>query len=473
VTFPNVLVLNYLKATKQTSPEIQMKAENYIALGYQRLLTFEVPGGGFSLFGQPPASIMLTAKGLMEFGDMAKVYPVDPALLDRTRQWLLRQQRSDGTWPGTAAWDHPPSGDARDAMPLTAIVTWALIESGNKNDAGIARALAYIKENASRVTDAYTLALVANALVAYDPNDAMTRDVLARLDAMKLTDRDVVYWETKGGSFTGAYGVAGTIETTAVAAYAFFRAHQYANTAQGALAYLVQKKDPRGTWGSTQATILALRALVQSVIESGEGATDATVRVALNDREAKPIVINKENTGVVQIVTFDDITPGASRIAFKVEGKGSLAYQVSANYYLPWQYVPPTAEQDKLVDIQVRYDRTSLAVNDEVGVTATVRLTKAGTARMTLVDLGIPPGFTVQTEDLDAAVKSKTIARYELTGRQIIIYLEEFTSQKPITLAYHLKARFPLRAQTPSSTTYDYYNPSTAFTQAPTTLTVK
>ena len=108
MTFPNVLVLNYLKATKQTSPEIQMKAENYIALGYQRLLTFEVPGGGFSLFGQPPASIMLSAKGLMEFGDMAKVYPVDPALLDRTRQWLLRQQRSDGTWPGTAAWDHPP-----------------------------------------------------------------------------------------------------------------------------------------------------------------------------------------------------------------------------------------------------------------------------------------------------------------------------------------------------------------------------
>ena len=38
-------------------------------------------------------------------------------------------------------------------------------------------------------------------------------------------------------------------------------------------------------------------------------------------------------------------------------------------------------------------------------MTATVRLTKAGTARMTLVDLGIPPGFTVQTEDLDAAVK--------------------------------------------------------------------
>ncbi|MBM3128655.1 MAG: hypothetical protein FJ009_08545 [Chloroflexi bacterium] len=125
------------------------------------------------------------------------------------------------------------------------------------------------------------------------------------------------------------------------------------------------------------------------------------------------------------------------------------------------------------MDIQVRYDRTALAVNDEVRVTATVRLTKDGTARMSIIDLGIPPGFIVQSEDLEAAVRAKTIARYELTGRQIIIYLEEFDSKKPITFNYRLKAKFPLRAQTPSSTTYDYYNPSTTSTQAPTTLTVK
>ena len=450
-----------------------MKAENYIALGYQRLLTFEAQGGGFSLFSGQTPSVMLSAKGLMEFGDMAKVYPVDPALIDRTRQWLLHQQKPDGTWDGIAGWDHPPSGNAQDPLPLTSIVAWALADSGNKDDAGLSRAIAYVKENASRANDAYTLALIANALVAYNPNDSMTQSVLARLDGMKVTDKDTIYWETKTGSFSGAYGQAGNIETTALAAYAFFRAHQSANTANGALAYLMQKKDPRGTWGSTQATILALRALVQSVIDGGDPATDATVHVSLNGREAKAITINKENTGVVQLVTFDDITPGANQISFKVDGKGSLAYQVSANYYLPWSAVPPTPEKDKLVDIQVKYDRTTLAVNDQVGVTAKIALTKQGSARMTLVDLGVPPGFTVMSEDLDAAVKAKTISRYELTGRQIIVYLEEFAYGKTITLNYHLQARFPLKAQTPSSTTYDYYNPSTTSTQAPTLLVVR
>ena len=51
-TYPNVLALDYMKRTKKLTPEVHAKAEGYIANGYQRLLTFEVPGGGFSWFGQ-------------------------------------------------------------------------------------------------------------------------------------------------------------------------------------------------------------------------------------------------------------------------------------------------------------------------------------------------------------------------------------------------------------------------------------
>ena len=59
-TYPNVLALDYMKRTKKLTPEVHAKAEGYIANGYQRLLTFEVPGGGFSWFGQAPANKILT-----------------------------------------------------------------------------------------------------------------------------------------------------------------------------------------------------------------------------------------------------------------------------------------------------------------------------------------------------------------------------------------------------------------------------
>jgi hypothetical protein len=38
--------------------------------------------------------------------------------------------------------------------------------------------------------------------------------------------------------------------------------------------------------------------------------------------------------------------------------------------------------------------------------------------------------------------------------------LQEVRAGEPITLDYELQAKFPLRAQAPRSTTYDYYNPN-------------
>src|SRR5208283_2298909 len=97
-TYPNVLALDYMKRTKKLAPEVHAKAEGFIANGYQRLLTFEVAGSGFSWFGQAPANKILTAYGLMEFYDMSRVHDVDPKLIQRTEQWLAAQQQPDGSW---------------------------------------------------------------------------------------------------------------------------------------------------------------------------------------------------------------------------------------------------------------------------------------------------------------------------------------------------------------------------------------
>src|SRR6202023_2814324 len=46
-TYPNVLALDYLRRHKKSLPAVEAKARNFIHLGYQRLVSFEVPGGGF------------------------------------------------------------------------------------------------------------------------------------------------------------------------------------------------------------------------------------------------------------------------------------------------------------------------------------------------------------------------------------------------------------------------------------------
>jgi hypothetical protein len=77
------------------------------------------------------------------------------------------------------------------------------------------------------------------------------------------------------------------------------------------------------------------------------------------------------------------------------------------------------------------------------------------------------------SEDLDALVESGAIGRYELTGRQILLYLTDVVSGRIYRLEYRLRARFPVKAQTPSSRVYDYYTPERKDTQPPQRITVK
>jgi len=455
-----------MQTTGQASPEVQLTAEKYVGTGYQRLLTFEVSGGGFSLFGNAPAEVFLTAYGLMEFTDMAKVYPVDPALIQRTADWLLYQQQSDGTWSDRGYSEH---WQIDSEVPTTAYIAWALIEAGYEDTPQVGQAISYLREFALGQDDAYSLALVANALASYDTNHGMTRAVIDRLYEMRVDEDDVVYWRTDAASFMGATGESGSLETTALAAIALMRTGAHPQAVSGALAYLIQGKDSWGTWSTTQATILSLKAMLLATEQAGQADGPATIRVSLNKEQTQQVTIDQTNADVVHLVTFDrGFSPtGANRVQIEMEGGGNLMYQVATSYYLPWDQVLPEPEEKELITINLDYDRTALDVNDTLTVDVGVKLNPPGVVKMALIDLGVPPGFTVLAEDLSRLVEKGVIASYELTGRQIIIYLEDFSSEAPLRFSYRLRARFPMRAQTPPSSAYDYYNPTDSTVRAP------
>ena len=56
--------------------------------------------------------------------------------------------------------------------------------------------------------------------------------------------------------------------------------------------------------------------------------------------------------------------------------------------------------------ISVNYDRTKLAQDDIVTATATMRNNLPKSANMVMVDLGIPPGFDLLSEDLQDRITS-------------------------------------------------------------------
>ena len=167
---------------------------------------------------------------------------------------------------------------------------------------------------------------------------AATTAVLDRLAGMAARQGDSVTWRSSAGTFMGGHGQTGDIETTALAALALLRAGSHPDLANPALIALVRQKDTFGTWHNTSATVMALKALIQSVRAGAEN-VNADVTVTVNGGQARTVKVTRENFDVVQLLSFDDARAGDNQVHITVAGQGNLMYQVAGEYYCPWDVV--------------------------------------------------------------------------------------------------------------------------------------
>jgi uncharacterized protein YfaS (alpha-2-macroglobulin family) len=112
------------------------------------------------------------------------------------------------------------------------------------------------------------------------------------------------------------------------------------------------------------------------------------------------------------------------------------------------------------LQIAQQYDRTTLTVNDQLKCTVAVRNNTGAKINMAIVDLGIPPGFDVDTSAFEAMQRNDQIAKFDATGNQVILYLRELSESSPFKFSYSLRAKYPLRVQSPPSAVYEYYEPT-------------
>jgi hypothetical protein len=485
-TYPNVLALAYLRRIGKSAPQVEAKAREYIHLGYQRLVSFEIKGGGFDWFGYPPANRTLTAYGLLEFQDMAKVHDVDPDLIARTRQWLLDQQRPDGSWePEGHAMHEDPTG-ARHHQAAARLSTTAYIAtsvfSGQAGEPQARATLAYLQDQVDAARDdPYVLALVANALLTIDPNGAASRPVVDRLEALRQTSKDgkLAWWGSadfpslSGRTLFFGGGASRQIEMTALASLALLNAGRSPESVRGALAWLVAQKDEYGTWGSTQATVLALKTLLAGTGKPLGGDDPRRIAILLDGEIVQELVIPADQADVMQQVDLSARVanaPGTTR-RLKIEDRTGT----DSGYQVVFRYHEPDAV-DVLdagaLRIRVDYDRTAIALDETVTATAAVTNDRPEPAPMVILELPIPAGFVIEADDLAELVKSSTIAKFQLSPRSAIVYLRNLNSGAPFLLRYRIRATMPVKLTVPPARVYEYYDPAREGSSAPVKLTV-
>jgi len=214
---------------------------------------------------------------------------------------------------------------------------------------------------------------------------------------------------------------------------------------------------------------MALRALLLST-ENGTADVRGTVEIKLNGKPVEKLTLTPENNDLLHQFVFKDVGGrSASEVAIRFDGKGGLAYQVVGRYFLPWTQ-RPSAEA---LSIDVTYDRTRLAQDDIATAAATVKNNLPKSANMVMVDLGIPPGFDLLTEDLQtyqeqsAGRKSGRLEKFNLTATQAILYFDSIGAGDTVKLSFRLRAKYPIRARTFQSRVYEYYDPNVSSVAQP------
>ncbi len=459
--YPNVLVLGYLQQSDMVEPAVAKRAQELLGQGYKLLTGYECESDGYEWFGADPGHEALTAYGLLEFADMAKVHDVDPAMLDRTRQWLL--DRRDGAGGFTIQQRSLDTFGGAPKGVTEAYIVWALTEADPTTD--VAAELTNLERRARESDDAYTIALAALALD--NRSQPGTVAMLNRLATLQKPDGSMTGAKT---SITSSSGINLDVETAALAALAFDRSTEHLANAEAAIRFILEQRQ-NGRFGATQATILALRALTAHAQASRTTTSDLDLEIFVNGNVVATRHVPAGTPGVLDF--GDEVLPvlraGKNTFEIRANGAEALPWAVTIGYH---SLVPAT---DPACPVTVT---TSLA-NDTVTEGASVDLTVIVSnttdkpLAMTIARIGFPAGLEARVTRLDELKEAGEIDFYEVRPREVTLYWRGMRASQTRTITMDFAAAIPGRFEGPATSAYLYYADDAKQWSAPLALTIK
>lgn len=460
--YPNVLALQFMRSGDGSGmdPKLASRARSYLAKGYQRLIGFEVSGGGFDWYGRAPAHTVLTAYGLVQFHDMSKVHAVDADLIARTRAWLLSQRT------GVGGFKHG-GGHAFGSAPtevLDAYVTWTLATTG-VSASDIQSELNKVEARAKETSDAYELAVAACALRDAGREDA-AEAARSRLAGLQARDGSLM-GSTR--SVTSSRGRGLAVETTSFAILAWLGSPEEEAVVERAVQWLLGQRQGSGTFGSTQATVMALKALVAYAHAEKPSVTTGDVVLSVNRRTFARRALDPNSGGVMEF-------PGLENAL--VSGNNVVSIDVPGGTRIPWaldlRYVSDVPADDPQcpLDLEVELGAARIEEGKSVAIDVLVgNHTDEGHANPIAV-LALPSGLHVTESVLTDLKNAGRFAHYEIRGRSLILYWDSIGPNATHTLTIDAIGRIPGKMTGAASRAWLYYEPDHVRWVAPLTVEI-
>lgn len=448
-SYPNVMVLDYLKSTDTKDDKTIGKATALLDKGYDRLITFESKDKGYEWFGANPGHEALTAYGLMQFNDMKKVgKTIDNKMMERTAQWLMDKKDGKGGFTRNAlALDN--FGRAKKEI-TDAYIVYALSEGGFTD---IKKEFEASYQYAVSNKDNYVVALMACA--AFNLNEKIKGENLNKI--LLSQQQKEGNWLGTEHSITYSQGKSLIIETTSLAILALLKTDNNSDLAiNNGVQYIVASRDGSGTFGNTQGTVLALKALTTYAKMSKKTNENGTLVIYI---DGKKVAEKSYIAGEKEAIVINNLAPfltanGHHTAKIKYVGAtNALPYSLAIN----WNTTLPLRATECVVDLKTTLSATSMHVGETVRLTAQLSNKKNEGIATTIAIIGIPAGLSVQPWQLKELQEKKVFDYYEITGNKLVLYYRCMAPNLIKEINFDLKAEVPGNYHAPASSAYLYY----------------
>ncbi|KAL3881063.1 hypothetical protein ACJMK2_033259 [Sinanodonta woodiana] len=437
---PNVFISMYLKTINGLQSEMEVKAKDLLIKGYQRELIYQRWDGSFSAFGNVDSSgsTWLTAFVIKSFVQASQLIFIDPVLIARSLDWLLRQANPDGSFnePGRVIHTEMQGGSSAGNINLAAYTLIALMEAENfKFTASnrqqfsevVNRTISFLES--SDVADLnqldkkkpFELALTGYALTLTGSRRAM--DVMYQLYETAIIENEAMHWEqqstTESETLSWIPPNARNIESTAYVLLSYTLKRDI-RQGQKILKWLLSQRNPSGGFSSTQDTVVALQAIAEfsALIYS----PDVNTRISMTGlKNEKKIFVHDFNVSVfnAEVLQTIDAPSDTDIIHINATGVGIALVEVAVFYNVE-------------LDIGQKrfFDLTAVVTNDislnEFTVEACYRwIGRGDESGMAVLEIGILSGFQARK---DTITDLATIKRIELNSRKVVIYFDKVES---------------------------------------------
>uniref|UniRef100_A0A2M4A166 CD109 antigen n=2 Tax=Anopheles triannulatus TaxID=58253 RepID=A0A2M4A166_9DIPT len=459
---PNIVVLDYLKATNKLTANIESKAKKFMEAGYQRELGYKHKDGSFSAFGENDrsGSTWLTAFVARSFKQAASHITVDESVIDRSLEWLSDHQAPNGSFPEVGVVSHKDmQGGSGSGVALTAYTLIAFLENFNLVDKyknTINKAIDYVVRNTEALDDTYALALAAYALQLADHSSKGA--ILAKLDAKATTDSDTKWWHKpipESDAKNPWYGKPNSVnvEMSAYGMLTFIEAGLDTD-ALPVMKWLIGQRNDKGGFQSTQDTVVGLQALAKLAAKISSPNNDVTIAANYaKDMEIR-MIVDSENGMILQKFEL----PTATRnIELKATGSGFAVVQLSYKYNMNVTGEWPRFVLDPQVNANTNPDYLHLSV-----CTSFVPSGGQNVSNMAVMEVSFPSGFTADSDTLPSLENTPYIKKVETKDADtvVVLYFDSLDQRELCPTVSAFRTHKVAKQKPAPVVIYDYYDNS-------------